>query len=366
MRRTLKKAIGGLLAVPLTTKLIVANMLVAVAVAAGTLVAADRIREIQSMPDGLLVAAAVGVGLLLVGALDALLVRLALRPVRELERVADRVRKGDLSARPRANPFADREMRRVTEVFGQTLDELADLRSRLREVARRAVEARERERRDLAAVLQEDIAQRIATCLLGLRVARRAADPGEREAVLDELRDDAARLLEEVRGTARRLRPPELGDIGLGHAVQAFARSFSESTGIEVDVEADVTGERLGDEAQLSVYRIVQDLLMDVVHRTECTDLGIRLWGEPGAVVAEFSGSPREPTPPGAVGPEVASRLADARERAGYVGGRVVGGRDPDGRLVVRVEVPASDAAGRSVDRRGPAVVAAPADAAAV
>lgn len=341
MRSNLPRVIDGLLSVPLATKLIVANLLVAVLVAAGALAAGGRIREIGSMPDGLLIMAAVGVGLLAIGALDALLIRLALRPVRELERVAERIRAGDLEARPGDTPFADAQIRRVTQVLGHTLDELADLRSRLREVARRAVEARERERRELASVLQDDIAQRIAACLVGLQVARRTRDPDAREEALDELRDEAARLLEEVRETARELRPPELTDIGLGHAVQAFARSFTESTGIEVEVEAEATRDRLDEEGRLALYRVVQDLLMDVVHRTECTDLCIRLWSEPDQVVAELSGSPRVPTVSAdGIGPDVASRLMEARERAGYVGGRVVAAEEPADRLVVRAEIP--------------------------
>lgn len=343
MERNLKRAIGSLLSAPLTTKLVVANLLVAVLVAAGALVAADRFGEVQSMPDGLVVAASVGVGLLLIGGLDALLVRLALRPVRELERVAERVREGDLGARPEPTPFADRQIRRVTEVFDQTLNELADLRSRLRGVARRAVEARERERRELAAALQDDIAQRVAACLLGLRVARQVEDPEERRAALDDLREEAAEVLDEVRSTARDLRPPELGDIGLGHAVQAFARSFSESTGIQVAVEAEATGDRLEQEARLSLYRIVQDLLMGVVQHTECTDVRIRMWAESGTVIAELScsaaGSPIEGS---GVGRGDASYLLDLRERAGYVGGRVVTARGPDGRPALRVEVPAA------------------------
>lgn len=62
MERNLKRAIGSLLSAPLTAKLVVANLFVAVLVAAGALVAADRLGEVQPMPDGLVVAASVGSG----------------------------------------------------------------------------------------------------------------------------------------------------------------------------------------------------------------------------------------------------------------------------------------------------------------
>lgn len=212
-----------------------------------------------------------------------------------------------------------------------------DAGSRLRALARRAVERREEERRELAARLQEDVAQQIAGCLLKLKAARGPSDAETRDALLDDLREEAAAALESVRLLARGLHPPELADVGVGRAVEALARSFADTTGLPVAVEREAVGGSSSDEAQLALYRIVQELLLGAVQRADPDPIRIRVRPEGDLVVLEVVR-----TPP----PRVAraSELFEVRERAAYAGGRVIveeaGGRDR-----IRVEVPREEAA---------------------
>lgn len=352
------------LGVPLSLKLVAASVAVAAVVAAVALLVIHRVPAVRAVPDGLLVGGAFVVGAAVLAVLNGLLVGVALRPIRELERAAGRVEQGDLSARAEATPFADRQLRRVVEHFNGALDGVTDLRSRLRAVARQAVTLREEERRELADRLQEDVAQRLAACLLKLKVARGPAEDGERDRLLDEVREEAADVLEGVRRVARDLHPPELTDIGVGRAIQAFARSFGESTGLEVEVVRSSVDEVLGDEARLTLYRTAQDLLMNVVQRTECSSVRIRLWPEPGRVVLELSQTETDGGPSAAEtarsrepggrddGRAAPVRWADSpellriRERAGYVGGRLLADGSPD-RSRIRVEVPTDTGDGR-------------------
>jgi len=353
------------LGVPLSLKLVAASVAVAALVAAATLVAVHRIPAVRAVPDGLLIGGAFVAGAAVLAVLNGLLVSVALRPIRELERAAARVERGDLSVRAEATPFADRQLRRVTEHFNGALDGITDLRARLRAVARQAVTKRDEERRELADRLQEDVAQRLAACLLQLKVARTPADDGERDVLLDELREEAAGVLEGVRRLARDLHPPELTDIGVGRAIQAFARSFGESTGLDVEVVRGSVDEGLGDEERLTLYRTARDLLMNVVQRAEWRSVRIRLWPEPGRVVLELSQLDADAPPPAAAVPE-SRRAADRengrgapvrwndspellqiRERAGYLGGRLLADA-PDGRSRIRVELPTDGAHGRS------------------
>lgn len=334
--------IGALLGMPLGYKLVASSVAVAAAVAAVTLVAVRHVPAAQAAPDGLVIAGAFAIGGVLLTVLHGALVRLALRPIRELERVAGRVEAGDLSARVEPTLFADRQLEQIAGQFNDALDGITELRARLRDVARRSVERREEERRALAGHLQEDVAQRIAACLLKLKVARSPAADEERTALLDELREEAASVLESVRGLARDLHPPELGDIGVGRAIQAFARSFAESTGIDVEVDRDPVNGVLDEEGRLALYRIAQDLLMNVVQRTQCRDVDMRLRTSPDGVTLELAGRME--------GPAVSTRwarwpdspeLTEIRERAVYVGGRVVADGSA-GRGRIRVELPAA------------------------
>lgn len=350
MKTLLRRWGGRLLAVPLTWKLVTASVVVAAVVAASAVAAVDRFARVGALPPGLLVGAAFAAGIVLLAVLNGALIRLALRPIRELERAAGRVEGGDLSARAAPTPFADGRMRRVTELFNDTLDGVATLRSRLRDVARRAVAKREDDRREIAVRLQEDVAQQLAACMLRLKLVRGPMEAGRREELLDQLRDEAAEVLESVRRLARELRPPELADIGVGGAVESFARSIAESTGIHVDVERDPVDGCLDEEGRLALYRVVQDLLMDAAHRSEEAVVRLRLRREgEGVVVLELEeqvgpeGEPAAPVPGGDL-PD----LLEIRERVACVGGRVTAGRDAGGAYRVRAELPRrGDATGR-------------------
>lgn len=349
MRALLRRWGGCLLAVPLTWKLVTASVAVAGLVAAAAVAAVDRFAGVEALPPELLVGGAFAAGALLLAVLNGALVRLALRPIRELERAAGRVEAGDLSARAEPTPFADRQLRRVTELFNGALDGVSELRARLRAVARRAVSRREEERRELAARLQEDVAQQLAACMLKLKLARGPVEPNQREELLDQLRDEAAEVLESVRRLARELRPPELGDIGVGGAVEAFARSVSESTGVRIDVDREPVDGHLGEEGRLALYRVVQDLLMDAAHRSDqAVAVQLRLGLEGPNVVLDLeeragpAGEPSAPVP-GGDRPD----LLEIRERVAYVGGRVTATAGADGTYRVRAEIPRRDAAGR-------------------
>ncbi|MFB6240797.1 MAG: sensor histidine kinase [Gemmatimonadota bacterium] len=348
MRALLGRWGGRLLAVPLTGKLVTASVAVAGLVAAAAVAAVDRFAGVGALPPELLVGGAFAAGAFLLAALNGALIRLALRPIRELERSAGRVEAGDLSARAAPTPFADRRLRRVTELFNSALDGVTELRSRLRAVARRAVSKREEERRELAARLQEDVAQQLAACLLKLKLARGPVEGGQREELLDQLRDEAAEVLESVRRLARELRPPELADIGVGGAVEAFARSLSESTGIRVDVDREPVDGHLDEEGRLALYRVVQDLLVDAAHRSDGAAVRLRLGPEGRNVVLELEERAGPPgAPPGPVPGRDRPDLLEIRERVAYVGGRVTATAGADGTYRVHAEIPRRGGAGR-------------------
>jgi aspartate carbamoyltransferase catalytic subunit len=72
---------------------------------------------------------------------NAVILRVALRPLDELERTAARVQRGELDRRAPVSPVADRELERLRRTFNAMLDTAAAYRARLREVAARALGA---------------------------------------------------------------------------------------------------------------------------------------------------------------------------------------------------------------------------------
>src|SRR5690606_3517618 len=132
-------------------------------------------------------------------AVNALIVRLALDPLRELERTARRVAEGDLDARARPSRLADRDLRGVMDVLNEMLERVGSYRARLRAITARALEAAEEERKRLAQELYSDTAQSLSELMIRLRLARAQADLAGRDAALDEVRQGLAAAVERLR-----------------------------------------------------------------------------------------------------------------------------------------------------------------------
>lgn len=335
-----------LLRTPLFYKILIANAVLVMAGAwLGSAVTAASVRTAPERPllevAGLLALA----GVLATVLVNALILRVALRPLEHLENTAARVQRGELSARAPRSPVADREIDRITRTFNEMLDAGEAYRTRLREVAVRALTAAEEERKRIARELHDETAQLLAVLLIRIRLVR-GAEPEAADALLEDMRREIGEALEGVRRFARGLRPPALDELGLVPAIEAHVRSLREATGIDVTIDAASVGRDLPPEAELAVYRIVQEALSNVVRHSGATRAEVHLAREAetlrlcvrddghGFDVAAMK------RPGGGLG------LFGMEERAAYLGGRVEVESRPGAGTTVRAEVPVTPTGG--------------------
>jgi signal transduction histidine kinase len=103
--------------------------------------------------------------------------------------------------------------------------------------------------------------------------------------------------LHDVRRLAVELRPKALDDLGLVPALERLATTFSEQTGMSVDVEDRLGGERMAPDAETALYRIVQEALTNTVKHAQARNVSILLMWRDGrvAVVIEDDGRGFDP-----------------------------------------------------------------------
>ncbi|MFQ5689428.1 MAG: sensor histidine kinase [Gemmatimonadota bacterium] len=337
------RPLQALLRIPLFYKIVLGNAaIVVLGAAVGTMLTLRMARVHPGAPPLELVSAFIAVGLVVSMAVNGLLVRLALRPLTELEVAAERVKDLDLAARVPLSIFADAKLARLIRLFNQMVESLAESRRGLRELAIRAFEAEERERSRIARELHDGTAQALALLLVQIEIAmKRLGREGCEAAHLGEVRRLAQQTLQDVRRTARGLRPPELAELGVAAALQAHARLVEETTGLEVDFAADPVEPCLSSQAKLAVYRVVQEALSNVVKHADASSVRIRITHEPREIVAEviddghgFDVAAASRRAEGSLG------LFGMRERAAYVGGRVSVESRPAGGARVRMTIP--------------------------
>jgi len=147
--------------------------------------------------------------------------------------------------------------------------ERAALEVRLREVRRELLESRsgagvllqaeEDEKRRLAGKLHEDLAQVLAAVLLGIRMLERRSADGS-AAHLQQLHDQVAEVLAEVREVARELRPVVLDQLGLRAAVATLGLA-AEERGADVLVDVGSVPRELPEDVETAVFRLVEHAL---------------------------------------------------------------------------------------------------------
>ncbi len=146
---------------------------------------------------------------------------------------------------------------------------------------RRAIEARNNELGQLTRLLlraQEDERRRIARELHD--EAGQVLTAVKIRLDLDGSHDASAmvgRALEQVRDLSNLLRPSVLDDLGLVPALRSLAEDFSRRAGVEVELEVSGPADRLDPEAEVVIYRVVQEALTNVARHARATRASVHL-----------------------------------------------------------------------------------------
>ena len=233
----------------------------------------------------------------------------------------------------------DSNDQRVAEQFAARASVAVDLTRRVaRDSLRRVVAGQEIERRRLARELHDETGQALTSILLGLRAVEEAESAEQGRAAGAQLRELIVETLQDVRRLAVQLRPKALDDFGLVAALEALVETFSEATGIGVDLEAQLGDKRLPTEVETTLYRIVQEALTNIVKHAQASKVSVLLVRRPGSVTAVI-----EDDGDGFRVDDVrddAAGLIGMRERLALHDGRLTVESSPESGTTLAIEVP--------------------------
>jgi len=94
---------------------------------------------------------------------------------------------------------------------------------------------------------------------------------------LENLRQRTNDIMKNVRRLSRDLRPPALDRLGLVPALEWLASDIEQSTRIKVKVKICGDSQRLPDEVELVLFRIVQEALRNVWKHSQATDANVNV-----------------------------------------------------------------------------------------
>ncbi len=160
----------------------------------------------------------------------------------------------------------------------------------LRAITKRLFKLQDEERRHIARELHAGASQSLAALSMNLgRLAKFATRIEELE-VLHACHAGIDDITREIRTISYLLHPPLLEEMGLGFALRVYVQGFSERSGIPVRVENEALLEKLPDDSEIALFRVIQESLANV-HRhsgaSEATILVARCNGDLRVTVSD-------------------------------------------------------------------------------
>jgi signal transduction histidine kinase len=157
----------------------------------------------------------------------------------------------------------------------------------LRTLAGHLQTAREDEKSRLARELHDELGAVLTASKLTLARARRISDDPTMVELLSKVGHHLSEGIALKRKIIEDLRPSTLSTLGLTTALAILARDVSEHLG--VPVHAEIAECPLSPEAELSIYRLVQEALTNIGKYAQATEVWVRLKHEAGALQVEIA-----------------------------------------------------------------------------
>jgi signal transduction histidine kinase len=232
----------------------------------------------------------------------------------------------------------------VVGAFKLRIVQLKRERLRQENFSRRLIESQENERKRIAAELHDSLGQNLLVvknyAAMGMRDG---TPPGKMREQLEEISQSAIASIEEVRSIARALRPYQLDRFGLTKTLEDAADLVAKAGTLNIQTEIDNVDEAFTPEAQISIFRIVQEWLNNVVKHAQAQTARLIVTKEDGTVrmILEDDGKGFDyAAVTNRNGRSGTFGLANLRERASLLGGSVRIETAPGKGTRLRVELP--------------------------
>jgi len=155
-------------------------------------------------------------------------------------------------------------------------------RERYQSLLRHALTAQEDERKRIARELHDETSQALASLTLNLQAAIATAETRsfvdtDLITKLQKTQSVALHTVNEVTKLMKELRPTLLDELGLAAAINRYARDSLEPLGTKVSAEFQGVEERMPLEIEVTLFRIAQGAIGNILEHSEAKNVSIRL-----------------------------------------------------------------------------------------
>jgi PAS domain S-box-containing protein len=212
----------------------------------------------------------------------------------------------------------------------------------------RLVLAQEDERRRIARELHDQLGQQLTALRLTLEMLKMRSDERpELRAQIETLQELALQLDKDVAFRVWELRPLEMESVGLHAALTQYVQNWSQHFGVNVQLHASPgSGEHLPPEVAITIYRVAQEALNNIVKHARAARVDVVLERRGGYVSLVIEDDGRGFDQAAAESGRPRFGLIGMRERAALVGGELQIESAPGRGTTVFLRTPVESAAG--------------------
>ncbi len=155
------------------------------------------------------------------------------------------------------------------------LEVLAVCEGHIRALANGLMRAQDEEAKRIAHVLHDESGQLLAMVYISLDELAKGLSDGDKERV-EKVKGMLDEVENRLRDLSHELHPAMLDHLGLLPSLEYLASQISKRAGIQISIEGKLT-ERLSSLLELTIYRVVQEALNNVVRHADATTVRMRL-----------------------------------------------------------------------------------------
>jgi signal transduction histidine kinase len=250
----------------------------------------------------------------------------------------ERIAAGDLTAR--LPPFDLAELSAIRDVFNHLAESLDTALAERAELTRKLIALQDEERRHLARELHDEFGQSLAAIRALAASARQTAaqDCPSLLGECDGIARTATGMMETLRGTLFRLRPPDVEELGLVASLEGLVAGWNGRSRGETrfSIRFDGAFETLPATISASLYRIVQEALTNAAKHAGATKVSLELAMRTDeiALAIDDDGRSHDPASKSGMG------LLGMRERVAALRGRLSFEASPNSGSALRVVIP--------------------------
>lgn len=157
-------------------------------------------------------------------------------------------------------------------------------RARIRELTSQIINLQEEERHRIAQELHDEIGQSLATLSIGLKLLHDEPGCESLSPRIDDLSQLTQTVMSQLRLISHDLRPPALDTLGLEPTLAGYCKDFSRRTQLPTLFFKEGVIPQLSEIANISLYRILQEALTNILKHAHASQVWIKLKGEAGGV----------------------------------------------------------------------------------